>query len=257
LKLLGWDEFTASRIGLPWSVTIGVFDGVHLGHRKLIGEVRSREPGARSAIVTFKENPKLLLRPQIYSGSISSLGQKLMEIEACGVQSCILIDFSENFGTLSGASFLAKLKASGVGFIYVGPNFHCGHKKDTNAQKLVELASSLGMDASVVAPELYAGHPISSSRIRNAILEGRLVEAEAMLGRPYELELGTDWIPEEGFWKAETPAIALLPPNGTYLVRLERGETRLATLAARSIRVEGSEPCGSLRLAFLESVSQE
>jgi riboflavin kinase / FMN adenylyltransferase len=259
LNILSWQDFIASRSTFPWSVTIGAFDGVHRGHQKLIGEVRSREPEARSAVITFRENPKRILHPHTYWGSISSLGQRLEVIETCGVQSCVLIDFSENFGTLSGALFLASLEAAGVGFIFIGPNFRCGHRMDTSAQKLVELAASLGMKASIVEPELYAGHPISSSRIRNAVLEGRLAEAAAMLGRPYTLELGVTWKAAGSFWKAEPGEGALLPPEGHYSVALEGGEERTglqASVSGGAVVMDG-DPRGSSRLTFLESVSRE
>ncbi|MCX7026821.1 MAG: hypothetical protein NT061_04875, partial [Spirochaetes bacterium] len=173
--------------------------------------------------------------------------------------SCILIDFSGNFGTLSGASFLVKLEAAGVGFISIGPNFRCGHKMDTNAQRLVELAAPLGMEVVIVEPLLYAGHPVSSSRIRNAILEGRLGEAAAMLGRPYVLELGTGWTSMGGFWKAEPAGLALLPPEGTYRVVLEGRADRIScegTVIGGSV-ILGSDPLGLGRLAFLELVSRE
>jgi riboflavin kinase/FMN adenylyltransferase len=259
LNILNWQDFIASRSTFPWSVTIGAFDGVHRGHQKLIGEVRSREPEARSAVITFRENPKHILHPHTYWGSISSLEQRLEAIQACGVQSCILIDFSENFGTLSGALFLASLEAAGVGFIFIGPNFRCGHRMDTNAQELVHLAASLGMKASIIEPELYAGHPISSSRIRNAVLEGRLAEAAAMLGRPYTLELGATWKFSGSFWKIEPGEGALLPPEGRYSVALEGGEGRTGLQASVSggAVVMDSDPRGSGRLAFLESVSRE
>jgi riboflavin kinase/FMN adenylyltransferase len=259
LNTLGWQEFIGSRSTLPWSVTIGAFDGVHLGHQKLIGAVRSREPLARSAVITFRENPKRILRPQTHWAAISSLGQRLEAIEACGVQSCVLIDFSENFGTLSGASFLSSLEAAGVGFIFVGPNFRCGHRMDTDAQKLVSLAASLGMEAEIVDSLFHGGHPISSSRIRNAILEGRLSEASAMLGRPYVLELGRAWKVEGAFWKVEMGEGTLLPPEGSYRVAFEGGQSEdspTATVRGSTVVVDG-DPRGSARLAFLESVSRE
>jgi riboflavin kinase/FMN adenylyltransferase len=259
VNILSWQDFTARRSPIPWSVTIGAFDGVHRGHQKLIGAVRTREPDARSAVITFRENPKRILRPQTYWGSISSLEQRLEAIEACGVQSCILIDFSENFGTLSGALFLASLEAAGVGFIYVGPNFRCGHRMDTNAQELVHLAASLGMKASIIEPELYAGHPISSSRIRNAVLEGKLAEAAAMLGRTYALELGAAWKASGSAWKVEPGEGALMPPEGRYWVALKGGEELAGLQAAVSegAVVMEDDPRGSGRLAFLESVSRE
>jgi len=259
LRILDWQEFAASRSALLWSVTIGAFDGVHLGHRKLIGSVRSKEPLAKSAVITFRENPKRILRPQTYGGSITSLAQRLEAIGACGVQSCILIDFSENFGTLSGASFLASLEAAGVGFIFVGPNFRCGHRMDTNAQRLRVLAAGLGMEAYIVDPLYFAGHPVSSSRIRNAILEGRLADAAAMLGRPYSIDIGVDWKADGASWKAEAVEGVLLPPEGRYLGRFEgEGEkNELRAFVAGGAIVVDREPRGSGRLVLLETVSLE
>jgi len=261
MKILKWTDFIAARDYAPLSVTIGVFDGVHRGHQLLMSAVLSRRPAMKTAVITFRDNPKKILHPQSFKGSIFTLDQKIDAFDEAGFDACVLIDFSQNFGTLSGAEFLSLLANAGVKFICVGPNFRCGHKMDTNAQALVQLCGKLDMEARIVDPVLSGGHPVSSSRIRNAILEGRIAEAAEMLGRPYIVEIGRiEALSPNGF-SLEAAEDALLPPDGAYeiaidpsagheskmIVRIEGGKIMARTGKARAAK----------RVAIMNVVSQE
>jgi riboflavin kinase/FMN adenylyltransferase len=260
MKILGWDDFIASRELEPLSVTIGVFDGVHRGHQKLMHTVLARRPTKKSAVITFRENPKKILHPQAFKGSIFNLGQKIEVFGAMGFDACVLIDFSQNFATLSGAEFLSLLANAGGKFVCVGPNFRCGHKMDTNAQSLAEICRGLDMEAEIMEPVLHAGHPVSSSRIRNAILEGNLGEAAEMLGRPHTVELdGAAEDVKDGI--AMKPATdSLLPPAGIYRVVIDPGignERVIARIGDGLIVAEAVENRAAKRIAIINLVSQE
>jgi len=263
MTILSWAEFIATRELAPLSVTIGVFDGVHLGHRRLLDTVLSKSPSMKSSVITFKDNPKKVLHPQSFKGSIFSMEQKLDVFRTAGIDACVLIDFSQNFGTLSGAEFLSLLANAGVKFLCVGPNFRCGHRMDTNAQALAEISRRLGMEAEIAEPVLYGSHPVSSSRIRNAIVEGRLSEAADMLGRPHkvELEAVTDRQADASGGMALRPtADALLPPEGNYRVVVETAtgkESLVARIGEGLIRVESMKGRGAGRVAIMNVVSQE
>jgi riboflavin kinase/FMN adenylyltransferase len=218
--VLDWDDFIASNNPAPLSVTIGVFDGVHRGHQKLIETVLSKRPQMRCAVITFRDNPKKLLHPHTFKGNIFSLEQKIEAFGDAGLDACVLIDFSRNFGKLSGAEFISLLARAGVKFVCVGSNFRCGHKMDTNAQALVELCAKLGIEARIVESVLQGGHPVSSSRIRNDVLEGRLADAAEMLGKPHVVEIARSEPAADGAMALVPAEDAVLPPEGRYIVGL-------------------------------------
>ena len=217
MTVIDWNEFIDPSNRKNWAVSIGVFDGLHVGHRKLVSQVLALEPGLTSAIITFRENPKKILRPQSFKGCIFGLQEKIESLSDMGVNTCVLIDFSLNFGTLSGASFVSFLESAGTRHISIGPNFRCGHKMDTNAQSLTGIGESFGIEVNIVSPVLYAGHPVSSSRIRNAILEGALNEAATMLGRHHSIALSSVRR-DKGSFEAVAEESVILPPDGDYEV---------------------------------------
>lgn len=278
MKVLDWDDFIASGDLAPLSVTIGVFDGVHRGHQRLIEAVLSKRPAMRCAVITFRENPKKLLHPHTFKGNIFTLGQKIGAFGEAGLDACVLIDFSRNFGKLSGAEFISLLARAGVKFVCVGSNFRCGHKMDTNAQALVELCGALGIEARVVESVLHAGHPVSSSRIRNDLLEGRLGEAAEMLGRPHVVEVAGSETAGGGFAALVPVEDAVLPPEGRYIVELSpdaglepgawgAGQTAVygasgtrkaeARIGGGRIILDESDSGGVKNVAIINVVSQE
>lgn len=269
MRILSWEAFVRRQESNPVAVSVGVFDGVHRGHRLLFRLVAGKKPEMESAVITFMENPKKLLRPGTFKCSIFSLERKLEAFDAEGLDTCVLIDFSTDFGTLSGADFLGLLAKANVRFLTVGPNFKCGHKMDTNSAALVEICGRLGIEALVADPVVYAGHPISSTRIRNAILEGRLSEAADMLGRSCELEvevpsaagpaLGSPKDRSQGGCILLPRPGVLLPPDGSYRIGLNPGQTEEcdALLEGGFIRLNQPSSCVSGRVTIMNSVSQE
>lgn len=236
MRLVDWADFVASRASGPFAATVGVFDGLHQGHRRLIDSVLAKSPALKTAAVTFKENPKKILRPQNFNGSLFSLGQKTEAFAGLGFDYCVLIDFSRNFGTLSGAEFLALLADAGMRFLCVGPNFRCGHNMDTNAQALALICRELGVETEIVEPVLYGGHPVSSSRIRASVLSGRLEEAAAMLGRPYVVDVLSGETGPSGALELRSEAV--LPPSGLYRVLVEpEGERKAMTVRVENGRI--------------------
>jgi len=262
MNIWGWSDFIASREYEPLAVMIGVFDGVHRGHQRLMDTVLSKRPDMKAAVVTFRDNPKKILHPLTFRGSLFSLDQKIDSFAVAGFDACVLIDFSQNFGTLSGADFLSMLADAGVKFVCIGPNFRCGYKMDTNAQALVRVCERLGMEARIVDPVMHGGHPVSSSRIRNAILEGRLVEAAEMLGKPHTVEVESIVELSGGGVAFGTKADAILPPDGWYgiIIDPEAGRVSIrasARVEAGKIFVEGLKNRAAERVAIVNVVSQE
>jgi len=215
-------------------------------------------------VITFVENPKKVLGRASFKGNIFSLEQKKESLSACGIKLCVLIDFSQDFGKHSGGEFLRLLFAAGVRFLCVGPNFKCGHNMDTGAAELPALCDKLGILARIVDPVMYKGYPVSSSRVRKAVIEGELTEANEMLGRPYEVWLLPDGSegrisPRGHPFFCDDPSV-VLPPDGEYRAGI-RGKDGLLLTEARicggrlCVPVAVDSPV--LRVAIFERVSKE
>jgi riboflavin kinase/FMN adenylyltransferase len=141
-------------------------------------------------VLTFEENPKRILSPANYHGELSTQDQKLSLIDSMGVDLCVLIDFSGDFSKLPGRKFLSMLSERGeLRFLAVGSDFRCGYRLDTDAQAMREFFQESSIKVDLLSAVYWAGHPVSSSRIRKAIIAGHLEDAAQMLGRPYEIDL--------------------------------------------------------------------
>ena len=180
MRISSWPQFLA---GLPEllegpgsAMTVGVFDGVHRGHQALIRLILGRP--LIPLIVSFRNSPKG--RPEIYS-----LERKLELFEELGVRRTVLIDFSPDFSKLGGRDFMRLLRERGkLRYLAVGSNFRCGYGLDTDAAAIRALGEG-AFETEVLPPLLYRGDPVSSSRVRAALLAKRFEEAEALLGRAF------------------------------------------------------------------------
>ncbi|MDR2792366.1 MAG: FAD synthetase family protein [Treponema sp.] len=183
MQTLNWNDVITNAAEYPPSaMTIGVFDGVHLGHQALIRKVTERD--FCPVVVTFRKNPKQVLAPRTYAGDIITLDEKLRIFECMGVQRTILIDFSEEFRHLKGCEFIELLIYKGnLRFLVVGNNFRCGYCLDTDAQSLKSITTKRGIGCEIVGPLISGGERISSSGIRAAMIAGDWAKAAAFLGR--------------------------------------------------------------------------
>jgi riboflavin kinase/FMN adenylyltransferase len=228
MQTISWTEYTDPNYQLPTvncqlAITIGVFDGVHLGHQALIQRICA--PSAThplSTVVTFRQNPLQILKPRDFPGDIFSFGQKMRVFEEMGVQQLVVIDFSENFSTISGRDFIdLLLRSSQVKFLALGRNFRCGCGLDTGVREIVEQAAARGVETWVADPVLENGRPISSSRIRQAIAAGDIAEAARLLGRNVEIDLAglpaDISFPNGALCRSYDAAAAFrITPNGRY-----------------------------------------
>jgi len=220
MTVIEWEDFIARNpLREPTAMTIGVFDGVHRGHQALIRNITSPRLSTLPLAITFRSNPKSVMRPDLYEGDITSLASKISLLEAYGVRIVVLIDFSGNFSKLGGKEFVDLLKDRGnLRYLTVGSDFRCGHRLDTDAGLLQSMNMKDGIPTDVVAPVLMGGLPISSSRIRTAIAAGDLVEATALLGRNVDIDLAdvpTTPGPGKVFFDVRA-AHRITPPNGRY-----------------------------------------
>ncbi len=215
--------------GKSVSLTVGVFDGVHIGHQALLRETVSR-PDSLPAAVTFRNNPAILLEPEGYGGDIQTHLQKMDTLAGMGVGLIILIDFSSDFSKLTGRQFFDILMDRlSLSFIVLGSDFVCGYRGDTSAYDIRTLMKPKGIPVAIIPPILYGGLPVSSTRIREAVRKGDMSSAKAMLGRNYSLDMrGVVSGEEEGEAVIARGAILqAVPDKGEYPVIIQGGDERV------------------------------
>jgi riboflavin kinase/FMN adenylyltransferase len=238
LEVIEWDVLIKSSVppypasAVECAMTVGVFDGVHLGHLELLRSIVRRGPNP--TVVTFRENPKRLFSAGSgYKGDLYSLKQRLAVFEREGVGRVILIDFSEEFSKLKGSEFLDLLKERGkMVFLVIGSNFRCGYKQESGADFLREMNAQKGIPTEVIPRITAPEGAVSSSRIRAAILAGDIKRAAALTGRNIELDL-SDIEPERAEKKGQefvaydfASVNRIVPAAGRYQVLLNPGKVR-------------------------------
>ena len=179
---------------LKWPVaTLGTFDGIHLGHRKILNEITSwaHGKGGQAVVLTFSTHPRTITTG-VASEFITSLNHRLLLMERLGVDIAIVLDFDRKLAEMPAEEFVAKyfctlIKARGI---VVGFDNRFGKDGTGNAALLRKMGAENGFEVREISPVQVDGETVSSTAIRNAICEGRLARAAAMLGRPVSL-LGT------------------------------------------------------------------
>ncbi len=243
------DQSACSRPPEGTAVTIGAYDGVHLGHRAVIAEVRRRaaEDGLRSAVVTFDRHPASVVRPESAPRLLTDLEQKIELLAETGVDYCLVITFDEARSQESAEDFVHEvlLDCLNARVVVVGEDFHFGHGRAGNVPLLRKIGAEAGFAVDGLQLVGTDGSPagdhaqVSSTRIRHLLAEGRVDEANALLGRQYELRgvvVRGDGRggPELGFPTANVsvPGDILLPADGIYAGWYERpsGEVHPAAI---------------------------
>ena len=192
MRVVPWTELCAGQQKIDGRVrlTVGVFDGLHLGHRALLnGIIRSPGP-ATALVVTFSRNPQQVLAPGRFPGLILSYRQKLARLAELGVDATVVIDFSDEMSNLSGKAFISLLRENlDIEKIVVGENFRFGRSREAGSGDLKKMLFNTGIEVQVSQPVLKDDAVVSSSRIRKTIQEADFAEARAMLLADYILDL--------------------------------------------------------------------
>ncbi|HQZ81906.1 MAG TPA: bifunctional riboflavin kinase/FAD synthetase [Pyrinomonadaceae bacterium] len=181
-----------ANIQRPTLLTLGVFDGLHLGHQQIIRTVveRARQTHAVPTAITFDPHPRAVLHPESAPPLLQTLDQRLSYLEFLGIEQAIVINFSLDFAAQSAEEFIRdtihdRLRASEI---YLGKGFAFGKGRSGNIGLLRRMSEELGFHADEVDEVRIRGRRISSSQIREDLLEGRINLARRMLGRPYGVE---------------------------------------------------------------------
>ena len=212
----------------PVLLAAGFFDGVHRGHQAIIRKIVSaarRERGA-AWVMTFDTHPRKVLFPLAAPRLLTSTPHKLRLLKALGVHGCIVIPFTRSLAQREPQAFIAMLAlaAPALRQIVIGRNWTFGRQGRGTPAMLKALAPCFGFKITVIPPVRWHGTVVSSTRIRTAVLAGRLAEAAGMLGRPFSL-LGTVMHGHGLGRKLGIPTANLnphnevAPPDGVYIVR--------------------------------------
>lgn len=215
-----------AEIGRPTVLTLGVFDGLHLGHQLIISRVveRARVLGAVPTVVTFDPHPRAVLHPESAPPLLQTFDQKVEAFGVLGVEQAIVVRFTPEFAQVRAEEFLRdvvheRLQAREV---YLGRGFAFGRGREGNIELLRRVSGGLGFFADEVPEVRLHGQRISSSRIRELLAVGNVNLARRMLGRPYGVEgrvvRGHERGRTIGFPTANLrPANRVIPRGGVYV----------------------------------------
>ncbi|HYN24384.1 MAG TPA: bifunctional riboflavin kinase/FAD synthetase [Pyrinomonadaceae bacterium] len=238
----------------PTVLTLGVFDGLHLGHQLIMRTVveRSRAVGAVPTAITFDPHPRAVLHPQTSPPLLQTLDQKVEGFGVLGIEQTIVVRFTEEFSKIPAEDFLQDVVMDRLHAreVYLGRGFAFGHNREGNIELLRQVSKELGFVAGEV-PEVGLGNQrVSSSKIRALLTHGKVNLARRMLGRPYgvegRVERGNQRGHLLGFPTANLrPQNRVIPAHGVYVTgTLIEGQWRrsVTNVGTRPTFESGSEP---------------
>lgn len=226
-------------------LTLGNFDGLHLGHQELIRMIieRARELGALSMVVTFRPHPLKVLAPEKCPPLISIYEEKISLFEKLGIDVLVKIPFTLEFSTMSPEDFVRDILCNTLGAreIFVGRNYRFGRGREGDIQKLRSLGEKYGFTVREIEQIAVDGEVISSTKIRTLLKQGDVEHAAKLLGRTYAITgivvRGDGRGKGLGFPTANiAPKHTIIPPDGVYAVRLvvrERAYDGIANIGMR------------------------
>ena len=268
----------------PVCVALGFFDGVHFGHQAVLAQTLAdaAEWQALPVVITFDQHPSSVIAPEHAPALVYPLEKRLQVLQDCGIRAALLLHFDLALSRVRAPDFIRQLTSDfgRLASVSVGMNFGFGHRRAGNFELLKEMSGPLGFQARGVAPVQFAGGPVSSTRVRDAIREGRFDLAGDLLGRPYSLAgtvvKGDQRGRQLGFPTANLDVSGLaIPPGGVYAAKAKIGSAwhpaavnigHRPTLDSNSssLRVEahlldfsGNLYGSSLELVFLAKLREE
>lgn len=228
MKVLNIEDISALKA--KTIVTVGMFDGLHLGHRHLIARLMklSGSGDLDPVVVTFDRHPRLVMDPSAQMTLLSTGEERLRQLDECGVPTVALVHFTPDTASLSACMFTRQFLCGRLNMhtLLLGYDNRFGSRIDNDFDRLPNLASELGFDICRDEAVVLNGVEVSSTKIRHALLQGDLTTANAMLGVPYSLEgtvmhgrhVGSGIGFPTANIKPDDP-LKLLPMPGVYAVR--------------------------------------
>jgi riboflavin kinase/FMN adenylyltransferase len=207
------------------AVTIGNFDGVHLGHQEILRRLKqtAKRLNVAPAVITFDPHPARIVAPERAPKLLSTVPQRLQWIREAGIENVLVIPFNREFMMLSPDQFIDQVLIHSLGAkaVLIGENFRFGHRHAGDTAML----QKRGFEVEIISGVRYRNVLVSSTEIRNRVLAGNVAGAMRMLGRPYGLE-GTH-VAGHGIGAKQTvPTLNLkteaeaIPANGVYVTKI-------------------------------------
>lgn len=173
------------------ALTIGNFDGVHLGHRRVIAALvdKANKLGCEAVVMVFEPQPQELFSPDTAPSRLCRLRDKYSLLKKLGVDRLLCVNFNRKFASQSAQEFVEQLlvKRLSVKHLIIGDDFHFGQNRQGNFEMLCQAGKKFGFSVTDTASFKVADCRISSTEIRKALEQGRLADAQQMLGRPYSI----------------------------------------------------------------------
>jgi riboflavin kinase / FMN adenylyltransferase len=217
----------------PCVAAIGNFDGVHRGHRQILGSVvdEARERGMNAVAITFDPHPDEFLRPDCAPGLLTPMEHRLRLLAETGVDAVVILRFDETLARLTARQFVEWVlgDALGIAGLHEGGNFRFGYKAEAGVRDLAAFGEEFGFTVTVHSAVHVHGLEVSSSAIRDLISKGDVRRARWMLGRPFSIR-GTQKRDRGVGSRLLVPTVnlasgsGLLPANGVYVTRLHIAE---------------------------------
>jgi riboflavin kinase/FMN adenylyltransferase len=227
-------------------ITVGNFDGVHLGHQEILRRVvaRARRDDACATVVTFDPHPLRVLRPADAPQLLMTVEQRLAAFATAGIDAALVLHFDAALAKLSPEEFARQIlvETAHACAVLVGENFRFGHKQAGDVAQLRRFGQTWGFEVECIQPVVWRGIAVSSTAVRNSIVNGDLIRAGRLLGRPYALAgeirpgsgLGRKYVVPT--LNLDTPQ-RLLPKIGVYAT-----ETTVGGQLYRSVSNVGLRP---------------
>ncbi len=225
-----FEDFSNYHSQPPLALSLGMFDGVHKGHQSIINKLNNiaKERGYQSAVLSFWPHPRLVINPNDDLKLLNTIEEKSALLEEIGVDFLFLKKFDEDFRNLTGEEFVRKIlvETLHVKYLIVGYDHVFGKNKSGNFQLLEKLAPELGFEVLQVEAVDIDNQHISSTKIRAALADGNILQANEMLGYSYsisgEVIHGKKIGRTINFPTANInfPPIKILPKNGAYIVEV-------------------------------------
>jgi riboflavin kinase/FMN adenylyltransferase len=218
------------RASRPNAVTIGNFDGIHLGHQAMLARLTSRAAsvGALPAVLTFEPHPREVFTPDSAPTRLTSLREKLEILRALGVAHVHICRFTKPFAALSAEEFVQRILVQGLNarYVLVGDDFRFGAKRAGDFALLRQLGEKYGFEAEALHTVEAAGQRASSTAVREALAAGDMAMAAQLLGRPYSISgrvVGGDQLGRKiGYPTANIQLKHNKPPvKGIFAVRVQ------------------------------------